>query len=262
MVCRRRAVVAGCAAVASRAASRGALRAGPSAALVTRVAGEQGAQSSSTTACASVRAMTKPRFTLYSNFESGNAYKVALMLTLCGEPYEYVHMEIFSGAAKSDEHKARNKFGEVPVLVDNAKNRTLAQSGVILVYLARELGKFRVADELKALEWVAWEGHRLLAGFARARFLRRFTPGMDASVLAYIDVQARNGLNVLEERLASSPFLEGDTATIVDLLCAGYMWMFDETGQSESDWPNVVAWRSRLEKLPGWKHPRELLPRP
>ena len=53
----------------------------------------------------------------------------------------------------------------------------------------------------------------------------------------------------------------GDTMTIADLSCAGYMF-FD--GEYPEDWmtatPNVDAWRGRIKALPGWQHPYDLMP--
>ena len=80
-------------------------------------------------------------FKLYCFGESGNAYKAALMLQLCGLDWEPIKVEFFKGQTRSPEYIANvNAMGEVPVL--QHKGKSLTQSGVILDYLATLTGKF------------------------------------------------------------------------------------------------------------------------
>ena len=48
--------------------------------------------------------------------ESGNAYKAALTLTLCGIEWEPVFVDFFNGASRSPAFRAVNVMGEAPVL--------------------------------------------------------------------------------------------------------------------------------------------------
>ncbi len=208
----------------------------------------------------------RPRFVLYGHFESGNVYKVALMLSLSGGSYEYVHVPMFDGGTRTPEFLAKNRFGEVPVLVDTARDDlTIAQSGAILWHLARELSRFGPQggdDELRILEWLLWENHRLLPGVARLRSLKRFsrTPPAPA-LLTAVEGWAVAALDVLERELSARDFLVGAGPTIADIQICGYMFFLDEAGLEEGRWPHVVAWRDRIAALPGFAPPRELLPR-
>ena len=56
------------------------------------------------------------KYKLHCFAQSGNAYKVALMLNLCGADWEAVFVDFFNGEHRSEEFRALNEFAEVPVL--------------------------------------------------------------------------------------------------------------------------------------------------
>jgi glutathione S-transferase len=76
-----------------------------------------------------------PEYQLYCFAQSGNAYRVALMLNLIGADWKPVWVDFFNGAVRVPEFRAGvNEMGEIPVLVHG--DRKLSQSGVCLTYLA------------------------------------------------------------------------------------------------------------------------------
>ena len=54
-------------------------------------------------------------YQLYCMGESGNAYKVALMLELCGLDWEPKWVDFFNGETRSETYRSEiNEMGEVP----------------------------------------------------------------------------------------------------------------------------------------------------
>ena len=84
-------------------------------------------------------------YRLYCFAQSGNAYKVALMLQLCGADWEPRFVDFFNGEQRTPEFRRLNEMGEVPVL-EHGEVR-LTQSGVILDYLALRFGRLGWARE-------------------------------------------------------------------------------------------------------------------
>ena len=55
-------------------------------------------------------------YTLYCFAQSGNAYKAALMLNLCGADWQPRFVDFFNGETRTPAYRAINEMGEVPVL--------------------------------------------------------------------------------------------------------------------------------------------------
>jgi glutathione S-transferase len=202
-------------------------------------------------------------FELHCFAQSGNAYKAALMLALCGADWEATWVDFFHGGTKRPDYLALNEMGEAPVLVHEGLR--LSQSGVILDYLAGVLGRFGPAGEeerREILRWTLWDNHKLTSYIATLRFFLAFAPGekRDPGVVRFLDGRARTALKVLERHLAGREWIAAPRMTTADLSCVGYLYFPDEFGVDMADYPNIDRWRGAIAALPGWKHPYDLMP--
>jgi glutathione S-transferase len=102
------------------------------------------------------RSSPMAEYQLYCFAQSGNSYRVALMLNLIGADWQPVFVDFFAkGVPRTPQYRSDvNEMGEVPVLVHGA--RKLSQSGVCLSYLAQRSGKFAPANEDEQLETLRW----------------------------------------------------------------------------------------------------------
>jgi glutathione S-transferase len=205
-------------------------------------------------------------YQLYCFAQSGNAYRVALMLNLIGADWEPIWVDFFAkGVPRTPEYRANiNEMGEVPVLVHGPKK--FSQSGVCLSYLARRSGKFKPDnedEELEALRWIIFDNQKVNGYLGPYRFLRTLAkPPGDPIVLAFLKGRIDNSLGILDKRLAGRSYIVGDRATIADLSLVAYLYYPpDEFGFDIADQhKNIAAWLERIKALPGWKHPYDLMP--
>jgi glutathione S-transferase len=200
-------------------------------------------------------------YTLHCFAQSGNAYKAALMLNLCGADWQPRLVDFFNGETRAPAFRALNPLGEVPVLEHGGG--TLTQSGVILDYLAQTFGKFGWADDderREILRWLLWDNHKLTSYTATLRFLRTFTDGGETPVTEFLRTRSTAALAVLNSHLDGRAFVLGARPTIADISLCGYLFWPDEIGVSWTDFPHIAAWLERIEALPGWVHPYELMP--
>jgi len=201
-------------------------------------------------------------YTLYCFAQSGNAYKPALMLELAAADWTPRFVDYFNGETRTAAYRAINVMGEVPVL--EHRGLRLAQSGVILDYLAGTLGRFGPAGEderREILRWLFWDNHKLTSYTATYRFMRALTKDPDPAVLAEFGKRARAAWGVLDAHLAGREWIAADRCTIADLSTCGYLFFDDEIGV---DWGTefraIARWLDRLRALPRWKHPYALMP--
>ncbi len=196
--------------------------------------------------------------------ESGNSYKLALMLALCGETFEPMWTDFGSGVTWTPEWRREvNVMGEIPVLEEDGTK--LTQTGPILLQLAarfNRLGGRDEAEQFEVLRWLFWDNQKLSGFMASYRFLRTFTKDADPAVLRWQRRRVDDFLSILEAQLVERAFIVGDEATIADLsLCAYLSFPPDETGYDlASTHPNTMGWLSRIAALPGWRSPYDLLP--
>jgi glutathione S-transferase len=200
--------------------------------------------------------------------QSGNAYRVALMLNLIGADWEPVWIDFFGqGVQRTPEFRSDvNEMGEAPVLVDKTKNKKLSQSGVILTYLSDLTGQFKPQGEderLEALRWIIFDNQKVNGFLGPFRFLKNFAPKPgDPAVMAFLKARIDGNLAIVNKRLEASPYLLGDRPTIADISMTGYLFYpAEEFGfDIAKDYPAIGAWRDRMQALPGWGHPYKLMP--
>jgi glutathione S-transferase len=202
-----------------------------------------------------------PEYELYCVAQSGNAYRVALMLNLIGADWRPVWIDLFNGAARAPEFRAEvNEMGEVPVLVHGQKK--LSQSGVCLTYLAERTGKFLPAgddERLECLRWILFDNQKVNGYLGPYRYLLNFAPARDPGGEAFLKGRITGTLGIVDKHLAAAPFIAGERPTIADISLSGYMFYPAEEFGFEvgKEYPAIGAWKERIKALPGWKHPYE-----
>jgi glutathione S-transferase len=208
-----------------------------------------------------------PEYELYCFAQSGNCYRAALMLNLIGADWKPVFVDFFSKMVqRTPEYRSQvNEMGEAPVLAHGEKK--LSQSGVILNYLAKRSGKYLPQgedEELEALRWIIFDNQKVNGFLGPYRFLKNFAkPAGDPAVLAFFKGRIDGSLGIINKRLESRKFLLGDRPTIADVSLAGYLYYPPEEFGFDigNDHPAIAAWRERMNGLPGWAHPYDLMPR-
>jgi glutathione S-transferase len=190
---------------------------------------------------------------LYRNPLSGHAHRVELFLSLLKIPVRLVDVDLRAGAHKTPEFLLKNPFGQVPVIEDG--DVTLADSNAILVYLAGRYdksGTWYPRDPLEAArvqQWLSVAAGQLAAGPATARLIKVFGRGLDHGRAVWIAEQL---FGVLDQALASHPFLAGATPTIADVAMYTYTAHAPEGNVLLEPYANIRAWLARIEALPGF----------
>jgi glutathione S-transferase len=201
-------------------------------------------------------------YTLYCFAQSGNAYKAALMLQLCGADWAPRWVDFFNGETRTPEYRASvNEMGEVPVL--EHAGRRFTQSGVILDYLASAFGKYgweNDEERREVLRWLLWDNHKLTSYIATLRFLVQFQNSGETPVTEFLRARVKGALGILDKHLAAQPYAVGGRLTIADLSMCGYLYWPEEFGVSWADWPAIGAWLERIRSQPRWVHPYQLMP--
>lgn len=192
---------------------------------------------------------------LHDYADSGNGYKVRLLLAQLGLPFEVNWVDIMAGETRTPQFLALNPNGRIPLLVLD-DGTALAESNAILCYLAEGTRFWPTARIARArtLQWLFFEQYSHEPYVATPRFILRHLPA-DSPRRAELPVrleQGRAALQVLETQLTQTPFLVGDVYGIADIALYAYTHVADQAGLDLAPYPGVRAWLARVAAQPGY----------
>jgi len=192
--------------------------------------------------------------TLYGNLDSGNVYKVRLILALTGQPYWAVDVSQVRGDPSTPAFRAINPIGKVPAVVLD-DGRHLAESGAILFWLARGTRYFPEDPWAQAqiLQWMFFEQYSHEPYIAVNRYLMHFAPEGDPrrDRLAFNAERGHFALSVMERHLAQADWFSPSGYSIADIALYAYTHVADEGGFDLGPYPKICAWLDRLARQPG-----------
>lgn len=156
-----------------------------------------------------------------------------------------------------------NPNSKIPALVDHSGDQPLAvfESGSILLYLAEKFGAFipkNIAHRTACLNWLFWQvGSAPYIGGGFGHFYAYAPEKIEYAVNRFA-MEAKRQLDVLDRRLAESPFIAGEDYTIADMaifpwyggLVEGWLYNDAATFLSVQDYPHLRAWADRLLERP------------
>lgn len=189
---------------------------------------------------------------LYDFHESGNGYKVRLLLSHLGIRYDRVELDILKGETRTPEFLAINPNGRIPTLVLD-DGRVLSESNAILYYLAQDTAYWPADrfEQAQVLQWMGFEQYSHEPFIATVRFWT--FAGQLAEHEAELAGRRANGeaaLDVMEEHLAKASFFVADRYSIADIALYAYTHVADEGGYDLTPRPAIRAWIERVASQP------------
>jgi len=191
---------------------------------------------------------------LYDFLDSGNGYKVRLLLNQLGRTFELVLMDIDRGETRTEAFLRINPNGRIPVL-EISPERRLSESNAILFYLAEGTpflpeGAF---ERAQVLQWMNFEQYSHEPNVATPRYwIRHGLMKEDkAPLLEQKRKQGYAALDVMEGHLSGKNFLVAGQYTIADICLYAYTHVAEEGGFDLSAYPALEIWLERIRNHPG-----------
>jgi GST-like protein len=210
---------------------------------------------------------------LYS-LATPNGVKVTVMLEELlalghgGAEYDAWLIRINDGEQFGSGFVAANPNSKIPALVDRSGREPVRvfESGAILLYLAEKFGAFLPADpaaRAECLAWLFWQmGSAPYLGGGFGHFYA-YAPTKIEYAIDRFAMEAKRLLDVLDRRLAVSPYLAGPDYTIADIavwpwygaLAKGLLADAGEVLQGRS-YANVQRWTEQVAERPAVRRGR------
>ncbi len=190
---------------------------------------------------------------LYDFLESGNGYKVRLLLHQLGLPFERIELDILQGATRTPEFLAKNPNGRIPLL-ELEDGSCLAESNAIQWYLAEDT-PFLPDDRLervRVLQWMFFEQYSHEPYIAVLRFWHHAGQLEEKrDQIAEKRARGEQALDVMDRHLAERDFFVADRYTIADIALYAYTHVADEGGFDLGPYAALRAWLERVRAQPG-----------
>ena len=161
-----------------------------------------------------------------------------------------------------------NPNSKIPALLDCSGPEPVRvfESGSILLYLAEKFGAFvptEPAHRAECLSWLFWQmgsGPFLGGGFGH---FYAYAPTKIEYAIDRFAMEVKRQMDVLNRRLAESPYVGGDEYTVADMaiwpwygaLAKGQLYEAGEFLQV-SDYPHVIRWADEIAMRPAVKRGR------
>ena len=204
-----------------------------------------------------------------------NGVKVTVMLEEllalghAGAEYDAWLVRINDGAQFGSGFVAVNPNSKIPALLDRsgAEPVRVFESGAILLYLAEKFGDVFLPaggrERAECLSWLFWQmGAAPFLGGGFGHFYAYAPSKIEYAIDRYA-MEVKRQLDVLDRRLAESPYLAGDDYTIADMavwpwygtLVKGQLYGAGEFLQVH-EYVNVLRWTDRIAERPAVRRGR------
>ena len=191
-----------------------------------------------------------------------------LALGHTGAEYDAWLINISAGDQFGSGFVAANPNSKIPALVDHSGPEPIRifESGAIMVHLAEKFGAFlptEPAARAECLSWLFWQmGSAPFLGGGFGHFYAYAPVKIEYAIDRYA-MEVKRQMDVLDRRLAESPYIAGDAYTIADMaiwawygaLAKGVLY---EAGEflSVDEYKNVQRWADEIAARPAAKRGR------
>ena len=165
------------------------------------------------------------------------------MLEEIGYKYNVTKIDIDKGEQFNKDFKKISPFSKIPAIIDHKNNRSIFESGAILIYLADQSGKFfDKKDRTEINQWLMAQMGYIGPMLGQHHQFHHYNPGKSKfGEERYFKISKRI-YQELDEALSKSKFLSGNDYTIADI--GTFPWI------ARHEWHDI--WRSNYKNLTRW----------
>jgi GST-like protein len=198
-----------------------------------------------------------------------NGKKISIMLEEIGYEYKIIKIDLDKGEQFKPEFKKISPLSKIPVIIDQNKNKTIFESGAILMYLAEQSGKFYdQKNRLEINQWLMAQMGYVGPMLGQHHQFHHYNPGKSKfGEERYFKIAERIYVE-LDDRLSISKFLSGNDYTIADI--GTFPWIarheWHDIGLSNyknlTRWYNDISSREAVIKGFSFMNKNEVIPKP
>jgi glutathione S-transferase len=194
---------------------------------------------------------------LYGNPLSTCTRKVLTTLAETNTPFELVVVDLGKGEHKQTPHVERQPFGQIPTIDDEGFK--LYESRAICRYINEKVGGSLIPKDLRARavmeQWISIETSNFTPHAMKFIYEYVFKRPQGADVLDNAKKQLEIALDVMNARLAETPFLAGPQFSLADICFMPYVEYALGTPVKDTivSRAQVAKWWKQVSERPTWR---------
>ncbi len=198
-----------------------------------------------------------------------NGKKISIMLEEINYEYKVTKIDINNDEQFKEDFKKISPFSKIPVIIDHKNDKTIFESGAILIYLAEQSGKFyNEKDRTEINQWLMAQMGYVGPMLGQHHQFHHYNPGKSKfGEERYFKISKRI-YQELDEVLSKSKFLSGNNYTIADI--GTFPWIarheWHDIGlkryKNLSRWYLEISERDAVKKGFSFMNKDELPPKP
>ena len=168
--------------------------------------------------------------------------------------YKVIKVDIEKGEQFKKEFKKISPLSKIPVIIDHKNNKTIFESGAILIYLAELSGKFYNFEErLEINQWLMVQMGYVGPMLGQHHQFHYYNPGKSKfGEDRYFEISKRI-YKELDDRLSVSKFLSGDNYTIADIGTFPWIARHEWHDIGLKNFKNLTRWYEEISEREGVK---------
>ena len=183
-----------------------------------------------------------------------NGKKISIMLEEIGYQYKVTKIDISNDEQFKPEFKKISPFSKIPVITDHKNNKTIFESGAILIYLGELSGKFYDKDNRTDInQWLMAQMGYIGPMLGQHHQFHHYNPGKsEFGEERYFKISKRIYSEV-DEVLSKTKFLAGEEYTIADIATFPWFARHEWHDIGIQNFKNLSRWYEEISKRDGVK---------
>ena len=181
-----------------------------------------------------------------------NGKKISIMLEEIGYEFKVTKVDIGKEEQFKPDFKKISPFSKIPVIIDHKNNKTIFESGAILIYLGEISGKFYNKDDRTNInQWLMAQMGYIGPMLGQHHQFHHYNPGKsEFGEERYFKISKRIYSEV-DEVLSTKKFLAGDEYTIADIATFPWFARHEWHDIGIQNFKNLSRWYEEISKRDG-----------
>jgi len=179
-----------------------------------------------------------------------NGRKISILLEEMQVPYNVISINIKKEEQFSEKFSAISPSNKIPAIVDKENNKSIFETGAIMLYLATKYNKFIPEKHYwEVMQWFFFQTSQVGPLLGQAHQFLHYHSGKSEFAEQKYKEYVKRVYETLDQRLTTNEYL-GKQYSIADIATWPWIARFEIHKAKIERYPNVLRWYKLIAKRP------------